>query len=89
MPNFFSELQEIKREYTALRHKAARISQSRDTRRLPGLRRQIEIAENALESLRAIVLQQQAAERTPAYFRKSYSFETWTENKSRRIKNVN
>lgn len=89
MHPIFLQMQAIERESANLMHKAARIRQSGDTRRLPALRRQIERAETALETLRAVVLQQQAAERTPAKFRRSYSFEMWTENlRSRRNKHV-
>jgi len=89
MPDIFSEMQAIEREYAALRHKAARIVQSGDTRRIPGLHRRIERARASLEALRQVVLQKQAAGRAPARFRRSYAFEMWTESlRSRRIKYV-
>ena len=90
MHPIFLEMQAIERESANLMHKAARITRSGDNRRLPGLRKQVEKAEKRLEALRQVVLRQQAAESTPAFFRKSYALEMFTEKllRSRRNRNV-
>ena len=87
MPNILAELEGLRRERSALKHKSARITQSRDHKRRVGLVRQVEQAERRLEVLRQVVLHKQASERTPVYFRRSYQLEQFLENLTR-IKHV-
>ena len=85
MHPIFLEMQAIERESANLMHKAARITRSGDSRRLPGLRKQVDEAEKRLEALRQVVLRQQAAQRPT--FRRSYQYEQFLEN-LRRIKHA-
>jgi 7-keto-8-aminopelargonate synthetase-like enzyme len=88
MHPFFSEMQALERESANLMHKATRMMQS--PKRREALKRQMKQFEDRLAALRVVVLQKQAAESTPAIFRKSYAFEMFiqTLSESRRTKHA-